>query len=323
MEKGVVIHEKNYRTSERAMKKHENYEIEKNLYKYLGVELFRRFVLKIEKVRHRKDNSKNINYHLRGSDVKSMESFSGYLIYNAVCHGISLLLIVFYFAITRINRIENIVLDVTMCALGILNLYCVMLQRYLYIKIHIFIEKRASHRGIQITDKAERLSQKLHGKEYKELREEYVLVRKLMENIRDGKQCVIEECDASVLRDISKSTADVLKKSYCRNKGNKRRVSLGTAIQKMPRKPLVVSRIEQRTSMLQDIFFLLRTARYKELVYHEKQYNILFGFSVITETGDCESVYRDLIWKASRDYCEYVIEVLDIAYRKVLYPLPW
>lgn len=114
----------------------------KRMYEFLGIKVFRKLILKFEHIRHRNDNLKNINYRLKENSITSWQSFKGYLLYNAVCHIGSLAFVVVYFVVTWIFGIRYIILDVLMYILTVINLYCIMLQRYIFIKIKTYTEKR-------------------------------------------------------------------------------------------------------------------------------------------------------------------------------------
>lgn len=283
--------------------------VERRLYEFLGIKLFRKLALKIESFRHRKDNSRNINYHLHGGGISSVKSFTGYLLYNAVCHTISLSFVVAYFAITGIVGARYIVLDISMCILLLINLYCIMLQRYTYIKIREFAERLINTREKRIADRIECLSQRIEHRDYKELQKELLLIERMQESIYNATDCVIKESDAAVLSNISKYAKDILGTYSRKKKENDNGLSLDNAILSIPRQPVVINKVAWRTAKLQNVFRF------------EKRNNVLFGFSIITETDDCEKAYRSLIQDTSRDSVEFAFDVLFGAYNKALLSL--
>ena len=64
---------------------------ELRVYRLLGVNQFRKAILLFEKIKHRKDNRKNENYHPSSFDVFALEQYNGFLLYNAFLHIVSLL----------------------------------------------------------------------------------------------------------------------------------------------------------------------------------------------------------------------------------------
>ncbi len=283
--------------------------VERRLYEFLGIRLFRKLALKLESFRHRKDNSRNINYHLHGSGISSVKSFTGYLFYNAVCHTISLSFVAAYFAITGIVGARYIVLDVSMCILLLINLYCIMLQRYTYIKIREFAERLVNSREKRIADRIECLSQRIEHRDYKELQKELLLIERIQESINNATDCVIKESDVAILSNISKYAKDILGTYSREKKENDNGLLLENAILSIPRQPVVINKVTRRAAKLQNVFRF------------EKCNNVLFGFSIITETDDCEKAYRALIQDTSRDSVEFAFDVLFGAYNKVLFSL--
>lgn len=111
-----------------------NRKIETKIYELLGIKQFRKAVFKLEKIIHRKDNGKNTNYHIQSNTVDSIGEFKKYLYYNGAIHtsnlikGIPLLTLMYLFNL----RVLPIAL---LSVLLIKDAYCVMLQRYNWIKL--------------------------------------------------------------------------------------------------------------------------------------------------------------------------------------------
>lgn len=285
------------------------YTIERRLYEFFGILFFRKLALRLESFRHRNDNSRNVNYHLRSSGISSVKSFTGYLLYNAVCHVISLAFVVVYFAITGIFGARYIVLDISMCVLLLINLYCIMLQRYTYIKTRGFVEKLVSTKNKRMVGRIERLLQKIEHREYSELQKEFLLIERIRESIHNGTECVIKDCDAAILRDISKYAKDIIEVNHHEKRGDDNAISLETAVLSIPKQPMVINKVTRRAAKLQRMFRF------------DNSSNVLFEFSIITETGDCENAYRTLVQDMSRDSVEFIFDVLFGAYNKALLPI--
>ena len=283
--------------------------IEKKLYEFLGIQIFRKLALKLESLIHYKDKLKNINYHLHGRSINSVQSFTGYLLYNAVCHGLSIAFIAIYFITTWICKFRCVVLDISLYGMLLVNLYCLMLQRYTYIKINAVEERRINVKKHIIAEKIELLSQRIESRSFNELQLEYSLIEKIWESINNGTDCVIKKCDASVLRNISKSACDIFETNFRYETRDKERESPKSLIDKLPKCLVVTRKIEKRVASLQNLFHL------------RKRSNVLFGFSVITETKDCEDAYKELIRDSSRDSIEFVFDVLFGAYHRTLLSL--
>lgn len=108
---------------------------EMKIYEFLGVKQFKKLTFKLEKFIHRKDKNKNINYHIVDSDnLESVNSFKKYLFYNGSIHARNLMFgVPSTFLLTIIGG--NAVLLGMIYLILIKDLYCVMLQRYNWIRI--------------------------------------------------------------------------------------------------------------------------------------------------------------------------------------------
>lgn len=111
-----------------------NRKIETKMYELLGIKQFRKAVFKLEKIIHRKDNGKNTNYHIQNNTISSIEEFKKYLYYNGTIHtknlirGIPLLALMYLFNFK--------ILPFTLLSAWLIkDAYCVMLQRYNWIKL--------------------------------------------------------------------------------------------------------------------------------------------------------------------------------------------
>ena len=275
---------------------------ELKLYEILGVKQFKKLIFKIENFRHHNDKRRNRNYHLKDGTLSSLKSFTGYLLYNTMCHVISLFYIAVYFAVTRFNEIRYFALDISMYILIVINLYCIMLQRYSYIKMRVQIERKTKLRKKQLKIQAQCLKSVIENKNYLDLQEEYKLIQYIKTHIQNGIDCFLTDMDAVVLNRISLNVGDILKS--CQGSVNKSSCNkdFTQVISSIPKCPLVIEKIERRTEKLQNVLHL------------DKRSNIAFCFGIITETYKCEDAYNRLFPRTSRDSMEYVIEVLFEAY---------
>lgn len=115
--------------------------LELKIYEFLGVKQFKKAVFMLEKIIHKRDKGKNINYHIKNSnDRESVDSFKKYLYYNGFIHTKNLItgipLIVF-----AILCGQNLLFLIPLILFLIKDVYCVMLQRYNWLKISEFEKK--------------------------------------------------------------------------------------------------------------------------------------------------------------------------------------
>ena len=187
-----------------------NTKIEKKLYELLGVKQFRKLTFILEKVIHFKDKRKNINYHIKNLDLNSMEKFKKFLYYNGFIHARNSIFLTIITAIMMAFKV-NIAMSITMLIFLIKDLYCVMLQRYNWIRLNEYqkrLEKRKSNinqKEIQIIkqntleqtmnnekldkeqliEEIKEIKEKLNGKDNVILTDEYLSSFKLLEEIEN------------------------------------------------------------------------------------------------------------------------------------------
>jgi len=112
--------------------------IETKIYEFLGVLFFQKCVFALEKIIHFKDKGKNINYHIKSNNIDELENFQKFLYFNGFIH-VRNFVILFIFLIFQSIYLNPMFLIYTIPAL-IKNAYCVMLQRYNYIRINHVIK---------------------------------------------------------------------------------------------------------------------------------------------------------------------------------------
>lgn len=115
--------------------------LELKIYEFLGVKQLKKAVFMLEKIIHKRDKGKNINYHIKNSnDRESVDSFKKYLYYNGFIHTKNLItgipIIVF-----AILCGQNLLFLIPLILFLIKDVYCVMLQRYNWLKISEFEKK--------------------------------------------------------------------------------------------------------------------------------------------------------------------------------------
>lgn len=117
------------------------YEIESKIYEFLGIKLFKKAVFKLEKIIHKKDGKKNINYHIKNSiNKQSVDDFKKYLYYNGTIHIRNLLFDIPAVILTIVSKFNPLIITIIFLWL-IKDVYCIMLQRYNWIKIK-YLEKK-------------------------------------------------------------------------------------------------------------------------------------------------------------------------------------
>lgn len=134
-----------------------NQKFEAKIYELLGIKLFKKAVFKLEKIIHRKDGKKNINYHIKNSnDMESVDNFKKFLYYNGAIHTKNLIFDIPVIILMIVFR-YNLILIVPIMLWLIKDIYCIMLQRYNWLKINGFEEKLQVRKNKRIERRVEEI----------------------------------------------------------------------------------------------------------------------------------------------------------------------
>ena len=140
-----------------------------------------------------------------------------------------------------------------------------------------------------------------------ELQEEYELINRIRECVCTGTVCCLTEADESILCRIAGHTECIPKRRIRQISSGNRNNSLMDVILTIPDQPCVISPVEQNVSILQRILKVNR------------QHNVLFEYSIITETEECENLYRKIFPGNSRDSFELMLDTLTGAWQTALF----
>lgn len=273
--------------------------IEIKIYSLLGIAKFRKVVLWFERLKHRKDCGQNENYHPQDTSCTTLRRFSGYLIYNSLFHVVSLLLIAIYFIVTRSIIVENTVVDIIMVVVVVFDVYCLMLQRYIYLRFQHHIAKKQqtlfSARERQITDVLGRLE----NKSAEDIDEETIFLEGLKAKVLSGKDVVLAGDVEETLVNIANSLNRKQKRVSIHHNG-----TFGDLYRELPENTKLVSTKQCCVSKLQ------------EIMGFDKKDNVLFGVCIIAENSTINEAYRRIFPHPSLDSMLDTIEVLLIAYSR-------
>lgn len=111
------------------------YAMERKLYELMGIVWFRNFLFRIEARRGGTGSRQYRNYHLRSHCVGETQNFKMYLAYNASLHVLSALQIAAAQIVEYMLSPGWDLHDLPGVLLMLLNLWCLMLQRYNYLRI--------------------------------------------------------------------------------------------------------------------------------------------------------------------------------------------
>ena len=105
-------------------------EYELALYIRLGIRRFRDIIFGLERWKYRGDTLRNSNYHLQQLSYEGAKRHYMYLSYNAFVHFFSLVTAALILLLKRITGIRWGIVDGGILVVVVLNIYCIMLQRY-------------------------------------------------------------------------------------------------------------------------------------------------------------------------------------------------
>ena len=109
---------------------------EVKIYELLGIKQFRMLVFKLERLIHRNDKGKNINYHIQNNSLRGVDAFTKYLFYNGAIHVRNIVFILVYYLFRLILNRPLHWYDSLVLVFLIKDIYCVMLQRYNYLRLN-------------------------------------------------------------------------------------------------------------------------------------------------------------------------------------------
>jgi hypothetical protein len=277
---------------------------ERNLYELLGVKLFRKAVMAFERARHKKDGGVNTNYHLKSCSLSAAYNYKWYLVYNSVFHVISILLTAAYFAITRVFGEVYLAADILVCIIILFNIYCLMLQRYTWLRLAERIWRLEKRRAQRIAKSTARYEENMSNRAESDLSAEYGLILKIKGAAESGEELVISADDIGALSGIAAVTYSSEKNRSTPGTSFVEAGNFESFLSEMPERTYVTGKVERRVSSLQKFFGV----PWKQ--------NVLFSFSVLTKDAESERLYRDIFHISDRDGAEEILESLLLAYNK-------
>lgn len=133
--------------------------MESKIYEFLGVKQFKKLTFKLENLIHRKDKGKNKNYHLNGNGIEAIDNFKKYLYYNGFIHVKNSIFLIIGLIVVILTSNFNYYL-IPFILLLIKDLYCVMLQRYNWIKLNEYKEKLEQRENRKVIKEANKIKDK-------------------------------------------------------------------------------------------------------------------------------------------------------------------
>ncbi len=170
------------------VKKERMRNFEMNVYKSLGIEKFQEAVFLLEKIIHYNDKGKNTNYHIKNNHRENTENFKKYLFYNGSIHLRNAIVLICSLSIKIIFFKTSMAFSIFLLLFLTKDIYCIMLQRYNYLRIEKYLNMKAKHDKKRIEAKKvklEKTDQLTNSKVISKSVGEIEQQKKLITNFRD------------------------------------------------------------------------------------------------------------------------------------------
>lgn len=283
-----------------CLNKRLNESFELLFYKCIGVLWFKKIVLRFEKMLHVNRGYSLMNYHPEKMTTEGIKNFFWQLLYNCTLHITSIVFSLLYFFITFIGKVKIMPLNAIVLMMIIFNLYCIFLQRYIYLKMRKVLIKKEDILKQQYNLKIKKLdemavihiSEELHKKTLELIdRVERVFLKKC--------SCIINEEDLYVL--------EHMKEILCNVDMKIRSISFGEVLNEVSIDGGIsfINPCKRVNVMVEILKYLFNKKRY---VLDKK--NIV----LVTATDRCEDLYNAVFGDESTE-----VELVKIKLLKYIY----
>ncbi len=239
------------------------------VYTWLGVASFQKLVLALEKKRHQKDGGYNVNYHVENFSLRGLHAFMGYLVYHAVIHTVGILIALLCCGLPLLFPHTGWAAVVgALCCIG--NVYCLLLQRYTYIKLKAHIRKRESRQAVVTARKQADIHTALKTKNRDETVEEYRVLCDIQWCIAAGKPYVLTAQNAATVPRM----ATVLQATPHKRRAVATQGSLDDLFAALPKSKTVVPAAKRHAAALQNLCGV------------PKKHNLLYAFCVVPDSEE-------------------------------------
>ena len=177
---------------------------ELKLYRILGIKWFQSACFALERWKHRKDGGAHSNYHLRQFSEAGVAGHYAYLSFNLTVHVVSLILLVVHVGVICLIGFRHGFWEVGVAVFALLNIYCILLQRYNSIRFKQFRLQFLRRREGRVQKNAQMLAKGLPEAYSKEERDaDLCWLRELKAAVAGGEDFVIAGEDAGRMRRLN------------------------------------------------------------------------------------------------------------------------
>lgn len=269
--------------------------LELRIYNLLGIKYFQKAMLLYERIRHHKDNRKNENYHPSNFNVLALEQYEGFLLYNAFLHGVSLLFCGVYLILTLAYGVRIIVADVFMVLLSLINLYCILLQRNIHLKLKDYCYRYYNRFYKRAHLVSNDILQRITAQKPQQIQADFEVVCRIRKAFEGRADCILNASDTDSLKRLREYVEPIpQKKSNWLTKG-----------------VTEVGLIEKCSSISGPYTSLQRRADWLQKRFNLSGHKILDHTVVLTADMECEAHYRELVPEGSEYKFYFACLILD------------
>lgn len=177
-------------------------QLEIKLYEILKIRFFQKMVFRLETQIHKRDGGYNQNYHFSTKENNFSEHFIQYLFYNGTIHVRNIVYLNLYFII-KLYFFSFHWYDMFLLFLGIKDLYCIMLQRYNFLRIRnyqiIYEKKREKKIHLAVSNLAKNVP--VYDPSHKE--QDLLFIKRLKQCYLTNNYTILDASDLQTLKRLN------------------------------------------------------------------------------------------------------------------------
>ena len=174
------------------------------LYRLLGIRWFQSACFALENWKHRKDGGTHSNYHIRQFSDAGISGHYAYLSFNVTVHLVSLLLLIVHVVIICLVGFRHGFWEIGVVFFALLNMYCILLQRYNALRFKKFRLQFLKHREMRIQKNVRMLQNDVPETVSKEeMEQDLIWLSEMKRAVTNGNDFLIAGEDANRLRRLN------------------------------------------------------------------------------------------------------------------------
>ena len=278
---------------------------ELRILKALGILLFKKCILTLERMIHQKDGGRNRNYHPSSLTKKGIERYKWYLVYNSLLHCMSIAMTFVLFAVVAIRKEEHAVIYVVLGILLMLfNIWCLLLQRYNYVKLRLLLVRRQEARERKFGEDCKKIDAMKTIRLPSDSYNRGTLLLTQIENVFKQRKCfTVTEYHYDLLRDFADFLSEAgIAPAPLRGEACPDLVKGGDTLEAQLNRAEPVTKVDVLVGLIRRVFDRYGLER-------ENRRTVL-----LLDAGPCERLYRRVFGFGSAEQVLYRVELLRYLY---------